>query len=932
MAARDSPPLRMLEDALTRAVCESIHSQERQKVEGKLNPQDLIASVGRSLLASVGVEEHTSTQAGELVHVERRPSTGGTDDARLENLRGAYLKQLQAEADRLRKPAQSLSLIKLDQTKLAPELMHLTGLIDSADIPTLRMALLDAAGNPPHDQRPLSVSDLSTWSNDNLKALSTETLVSLQLHVPRKAVHIAGSVDTADGQNLRLALFDSAGNPSHDGRDPFSPYQFSTWSRENLAALDKDKLALLCERARKFTAPINMPFGILSLHGDTKFGGEIFSSYLFPFDKHAMSSSGKSLTNLVLASGIFSDGTPLNDLAKLSALRRCIFGSGSNSPTYTLLSSPLNSITLPDAARARASIPPSGAFYSFCHAAASAEAAAEALSSIDNLNQSDPLVAFLLNGAYLYFDHTYDIVAVNALSFVGSGGSAIFLGPPCPFPATAIEPLFDHERFLPLPHKLASANLGFSKMAWVLPSEFIGGTIFTQSGGFAFIHEDDYKGTDIDGNGLFDIVTTTGARKSRFFPIVRNDPLVKHPYVMEKTASDKPTALTIRRADLDGWPVEDALDAVRHFAENVPTIKPLPHCSPLYIPELTQGHKSSVSKLLGGVNNLKFMDPPSAKTVNTAIFAEGKMAALGLDDALGGFDLIELASELGIDEQMISNVATVRECGSNDARWLEVLRAETKRLVVSGEHPSYSLKTLHEYHALWLHDGEKLEDLLEAFCFNVQYILDDAAVEEEVKGNDGHSAFRDKGNGGKTLAVFQAMPQAARAGLSLSEVAGLRLYTSSTFRVINGPLRKRIKPHPLAATTMLISNALKKLRANHMKVDGTKFRGMYLWRGMRDMGINEDFLTQGGSELACMSTSSDLGVVAGYANSASPLIFRIKVDSPMELGAELGWISLFPGESEWLYPPLTFIKPMYMQPIKHMEGGQVVTVKPSFPT
>jgi len=30
----------------------------------------------------------------------------------------------------------------------------------------------------------------------------------------------------------------------------------------------------------------------------------------------------------------------------------------------------------------------------------------------------------------------------------------------------------------------------------------------------------------------------------------------------------------------------------------------------------------------------------------------------------------------------------------------------------------------------------------------------------------------------------------------------------------------------------------------------------------------------------------------------------LKVDSPMELGADLRWVSIYPGEAEVLYPPL----------------------------
>ena len=45
-----------------------------------------------------------------------------------------------------------------------------------------------------------------------------------------------------------------------------------------------------------------------------------------------------------------------------------------------------------------------------------------------------------------------------------------------------------------------------------------------------------------------------------------------------------------------------------------------------------------------------------------------------------------------------------------------------------------------------------------------------------------------------------------------------------------------------------------------MKADRSKFRTTYLWRGMRDMTVDETFLLKGGTELACMSTSSDLQV------------------------------------------------------------------------
>jgi len=45
---------------------------------------------------------------------------------------------------------------------------------------------------------------------------------------------------------------------------------------------------------------------------------------------------------------------------------------------------------------------------------------------------------------------------------------------------------------------------------------------------------------------------------------------------------------------------------------------------------------------------------------------------------------------------------------------------------------------------------------------------------------------------------------------------------------------------------------------------------------------------------------------AGYASSGTPLLFRIKIDSPMELGADVQWLSMFPGEREVLFASFWF--------------------------
>jgi len=121
---------------------------------------------------------------------------------------------------------------------------------------------------------------------------------------------------------------------------------------------------------------------------------------------------------------------------------------------------------------------------------------------------------------------------------------------------------------------------------------------------------------------------------------------------------------------------------------------------------------------------------------------------------------------------------------------------------------------------------------------------------------------------------------------------------------------------------------LKKLRSLNFKDKGGT---TYLWRGMKDRYVSQSFLINGGSEMACLSTSENVTVVADYARSQMPLLFRIKIESPMDRGASLRWLSVYPEEDEVLYPPLTCLTPLFRQPIINSDGA-VVTLKVSFPS
>jgi hypothetical protein len=196
-------------------------------------------------------------------------------------------------------------------------------------------------------------------------------------------------------------------------------------------------------------------------------------------------------------------------------------------------------------------------------------------------------------------------------------------------------------------------------------------------------------------------------------------------------------------------------------------------------------------------------------------------------------------------------------------------------------------------------EGKELLELLD-------YVLNQK-TSEKVYPN----GTRDEGRGGVRPSYFLSHANAQRAKLSDKEVFALRLYTTPAFRHINNPLRDdnryaRSAPVPLPAASVWAASAILKLRALRTHEEGQE---VVLWRGMRSMRATEAFLRQGGTELAFMSTTTDLRVAVRYALSQDSLLLRIVAPSFMSLGADLRWLSAFPGEAEVLFPPLTFLKP-----------------------
>ncbi len=132
--------------------------------------------------------------------------------------------------------------------------------------------------------------------------------------------------------------------------------------------------------------------------------------------------------------------------------------------------------------------------------------------------------------------------------------------------------------------------------------------------------------------------------------------------------------------------------------------------------------------------------------------------------------------------------------------------------------------------------------------------------------------------------------------------------TTVKFGAVTNPLKDpdRETQHPLAAITYSITTAIQKQTTLGADDQDAALKTMILWRGCYDRKISEGFHKYGGTEF-------DVKVAVGYAIRKSRtdggLLMRIVTTNNIERGMDLSWISMFPGESERLLSPLTFMEP-----------------------
>ena len=99
---------------------------------------------------------------------------------------------------------------------------------------------------------------------------------------------------------------------------------------------------------------------------------------------------------------------------------------------------------------------------------------------------------------------------------------------------------------------------------------------------------------------------------------------------------------------------------------------------------------------------------------------------------------------------------------------------------------------------------------------------------------------------------------------------------------------------------------------------------------MKDVAVPPEFLTKGGTELAPMSTTSNLQVAVQYSASPQAVLLRLRTEDFMTRGPDISFLSAFPTEEEYLFPPLTYLSPTGVRETLEVDDAvfHVVDVKP----
>jgi hypothetical protein len=166
------------------------------------------------------------------------------------------------------------------------------------------------------------------------------------------------------------------------------------------------------------------------------------------------------------------------------------------------------------------------------------------------------------------------------------------------------------------------------------------------------------------------------------------------------------------------------------------------------------------------------------------------------------------------------------------------------------------------------------------------------------------------------LEQFMSMEIVTKASLKRVEVGSLRLYSGPMYVHYNAVLRNH--PHAIClsldgnkyeTTIFCITSGIVKL-SRFSEIPPNR----RLFRGLGGMILPEQFLKEkngfrGGVEWGLMSTTMNKDVATQYSgvDRQRGSVFEI-VPGRIDIGAELSWLSQYPGEAEYLFPPLSCLE------------------------
>ena len=161
------------------------------------------------------------------------------------------------------------------------------------------------------------------------------------------------------------------------------------------------------------------------------------------------------------------------------------------------------------------------------------------------------------------------------------------------------------------------------------------------------------------------------------------------------------------------------------------------------------------------------------------------------------------------------------------------------------------------------------------------------------------------------------LEEAGSSPLNLEEFCAARLYTGPLYMKYNGCLRGILPDSPqffqiayerlcqgnnYATTIHTINLALVKL-SMLQKVQRV-YRGL-AGKLPKPFRVEDKYCARGGVELGFMSTTTNQHVAEEYASSAPGSLLLEIEQGLLDRGAEIAWLSEYPGEAEVCFPPLT---------------------------